>query len=393
MNKHDNRMGAHATHGHAAAEHKNAHIYRGSSWSALANRHTLVRRIASVAVAAAMTLALFATGCSGVGATSGSTTPAASDGSSGGAGASNDGLTKLTFVLDYVPNTNHTGIYAAIDQGYYAEEGLEVEVVQPPDDGADALVGSGKAQLGMSYQDVMANYLGSENPLPVTAVAAVVQHNTSGIASRAGEGMDHAAGLAGHRYGTWDQDVEKAIMKSIVESDGGSWDDVELVPANSSDDIAGLRTNMYDAIWVYEGWALQNAKVQDYPVDYFSIRSVDETFDYYTPVIVANDGFLAEEPDVAAAFLAATQKGYEFAASNPDDAAEILVTYAPETDPELARVSQQYMADLYKDDAAQWGYIDPVRWNRFYRWMGTEGLVPVEIPDNTGFTNEFLPKG
>ncbi len=203
-----------------------------------------------------------------------------------------DAPEKLTLVLDYVPNTNHTGIYVAIDKGYYADAGLEVDVVQPPDDGADALVGSGKAQLGIGFQDVMANYLGSDDPLPVTAIAALVQHNTSGIASRQGEGIDRPAGLVGHAYGTWDQDVEKAVLRSIVETDGGDWDEVALVPANSTDEIAGLRTGTFDAAWVYEGWALQNAKVQGYPVDYFSIRSIDDTFDYYTPVVIANDAWL-----------------------------------------------------------------------------------------------------
>lgn len=306
---------------------------------------------------------------------------------------SNASLEKLTFVLDYVPNTNHTGIYVAMEKGLYADEGIELEVVQPPDDGADALVGSGKAQLGISCQDVMANYLGSSNPLPVTAIAAIIQHNTSGIASRQGEGMTTASGLAGHKYGTWDQDVEKAIMKSIVESDGGKWEDVTLVPANSSDDIAGLRTNMYDSIWVYEGWALQNAKLQGYPVDYFSIRSIDETFDYYTPVIIANNDFLEAQPDIAAKFLAATEAGYQFAIDNPDEAAGILVAYAPEIDPDLAKTSQEYLAALYKDDAPYWGYIDPSRWNKFYKWMGDRGLVDVPIADNAGFTNQFLQSG
>lgn len=316
----------------------------------------------------------------------------ATNGDASGPGSSSS-PEKLTFVLDYVPNTNHTGIYVAIEKGLYADEGIELEVVQPPDDGADALVGSGKAQLGVSYQDVMANYLGSTNPLPVTAIAAIIQHNTSGIASRQGEGMDRASGLVGHKYGTWDQDVEKAIMKSVVESDGGNWEEVTLVPANSSDDIAGLRTNMYDSIWVYEGWALQNAKLQGYPVDYFSIRSVDETFDYYTPVIIANNDFLEKQPDVAAKFLAATEAGYQFAIENPDDAAAILVAYAPETDPDLAKASQRYLADLYKDDAPYWGHIDSSRWNRFYRWMSDQGLVDVPIAENAGFTNEFLQAG
>lgn len=94
---------------------------------------------------------------------------------------------KITFVLDWTPNTNHTGLYVAQDQGYFEEEGLEVEIVQPPEDGADALVASGKAQFGVSFQDSMAPGVAGENALPTTAVAALIQHNTSGIISRKGK--------------------------------------------------------------------------------------------------------------------------------------------------------------------------------------------------------------
>ena len=306
--------------------------------------------------------------------------------------ASSDGLEKLTFVLDYTPNTNHTGIYVAQEKGFYANEGIDLEIVQPPEDGADALVGTGKAQLGMSYQDVMANYLGSDNPFPVTAIAAIIQHNTSGLISRKGDGIDRPKGLEGKRYGTWDQDVEKAIVRSVVESDGGDWSKVELVPANSTDEVTGLKADQFDAIWCYEAWAGQNAKIQDYPVDYVAFIDIDDTFDYYTPVIIANDSFLAEQPDTVKRFLAATQKGYEYAVQNPDDAAEILVAANPEIDPELAKASQEYLADKYVADAPQWGYIDKGRWEKFYQWMNDQQLTPVAIDASSGFTNEYLPE-
>ena len=63
--------------------------------------------------------------------------------------------TKITFVLDWTPNTNHTGLYVAQENGYFEDEGLEVEIVQPPEDGAEALTGSGKAQFCVSFQDSM----------------------------------------------------------------------------------------------------------------------------------------------------------------------------------------------------------------------------------------------
>ena len=293
-------------------------------------------------------------------------------------------------VLDYTPNTNHTGLYVAQDLGFYADHGLEVSIVQPPEDGADALVASGQAQFGVSYQDWMANYLGSADPLPVTAVAALVQHNTSGLISRAGEGASRPSGLAGKRYGTLDVATEQAIVRALVEGDGGSWDEVELVPANSTDEVSGLAADQFDAVWCFEGWAGQNAKLQGFEADYFAIADIDPVFDYYTPVLIVNDAYADEHPDVVRAFLAATAEGYAFATEDPDAAADILVAAAPEVDPELARASQRFLADRYVADAERWGVFDPARWNGFYAWMNEQGLTEVPIPLDAGFTNEYL---
>ena len=85
----------------------------------------------------------------------------------------------VTFVLDWTPNTYHTGVYVAVEKGYYAEEGLDVEIIQPSDMGADAMVASGTAQFGVSYQASVA-FARAEN-VPLVSIAAVIQHNTSGF--------------------------------------------------------------------------------------------------------------------------------------------------------------------------------------------------------------------
>ena len=159
-------------------------------------------------------------------------------------------LEKITFVLDWTPNTNHTGIYVAMANGYFEDAGLEVEVVQPPEDGAEVLVASGKAQFGVSFQDYIAPGLIGDDPLPITDVAAIIQHNTSGIISRAGEGMDTPKGLEGHKYATWDLPVEKATIQQVMEADGGDFSKVELIPSTVTDEVTALETKSVDAIWV-----------------------------------------------------------------------------------------------------------------------------------------------
>ena len=123
----------------------------------------------------------------------------------------------ITLVLDWTPNTNHTGFYVALEKGYYKELGLNVTIQQPPEDGATSLVASGKAQFGIDFQDYLAPAFSTDDPLPVTAVAALIQHNTSGIISMADKGITSPKEMEDNSYATWDLPTEKAIIKSCME--------------------------------------------------------------------------------------------------------------------------------------------------------------------------------
>lgn len=302
------------------------------------------------------------------------------------------GAKKITFVLDWTPNTNHTGLYVAQEKGYFSEAGLEVEIVQPPENGAEALVASKKAQFGVSFQDTMAPALAGDAALPITAVAALVQHNTSGIISRKGEGLDRPKGLEGKKYATWDAPVEKAMMKNVVEADNGDFSQVELVPSTVTDEVSALESRSVDAIWIFYGWAGIATQVAGLETDYFAFKDINPVFDYYTPVVIANNSFLKEEPETAKAFLSALQKGYADAVSDPEEAADILLEASPELDPELTRASQKWLSGEYLSDSSQWGYIDPERWNAFYRWLNENNLVEGgKLEENAGFSNDYLP--
>jgi ABC-type nitrate/sulfonate/bicarbonate transport system substrate-binding protein len=299
----------------------------------------------------------------------------------------------VTIVLDWAPNTNHTGIFVAEAKGYFKEAGINVKVVQPPEGGAEALVASGKAQFGVSFQDSLAPaFIGNEK-LPVTAVAAVIQHNTSGIISRKGEGMNTPKGLEGKKYATWDMDVEKATIRDVMKADGGNFDLVELIPSTVTDEVSALKSNSVDAIWIFYGWAGVACEVAGLQTDYFEFADIDPVFDYYTPVIIGNDQWLEENPEKAKAFVSALSKGYTYAIENPKDAADILMEAAPElkSNSELVYKSQEYLAKEYKADASRWGEFDGKRWSAFYSWLNENDLLEEDIDINHGFTNKYLP--
>ncbi len=304
----------------------------------------------------------------------------------------NSDLEKVTFVLDWTPNTNHTGIYVAQELGYFEEAGLEVEIAQPPEDSSVALVASGKADFSISFQDSLAAALAGDDAMPVTAVAAVIQHNTSGIISRAGEGMDTPKGMEGHSYATWNGAIELATLERVIEADGGDFSKIEMIPSTVTDEVTALKTDSVDSIWIFYGWAGVKTELEGLETDYFAFADIDPVFDYYTPVIIAGNEFLENNPETAKAFLEAAGRGYQYAIDNPEEAAQILCDAVPELDIELVKASQNYLADQYKADAQYWGQIDAQRWNAFYKWVNDNGLVEGTVPLDTGFTNEYLSK-
>ena len=255
-------------------------------------------------------------------------------------------LTKLTFALDWTQNTNHTGLYVAKAKGYFEEAGLDVDIVYVDGDSSTQLVASGRAQFGVEFQDTLAAALATEEPLGVTAVAAILQHNTSGIISRKGDGIDSPGGLSGKRYSTWDSPIELSMLRSLVNADGGNWDSVTLIPNNITDEAGALSADQTDAVWIFYGWSGVNAKLRGFDADFFFFKDLDPTFDYYTPVIIGNNEYMAEHPDTARAFVSAVSRGYTYAADHPEESAQILIesddTGALAGDAELVRESQKW---------------------------------------------------
>ncbi|MHB9294952.1 ABC transporter substrate-binding protein [Pillotina sp. SPG140] len=298
--------------------------------------------------------------------------------------------TDLRVVLDWTPNTNHTGLYVALEKGYFAEEGLTVTMLQPPEDGALALVASGGAEFGIDFQETMGPAVAKElNALPVVAVAGIINHNTSGIMSLSSSGIHRPADLAGRRFASWETPFYTAIIRSLVNEDGGNFDEVRMIPNNATDAFSALETDI-DAIWIYYAWDGIAAEVRGTAINYLDIGAINPIFDFYTPVIVANSTYVTEHEEIVKKFLSAASRGYRDAMNDPDSAAEILITHAPELDSDLVHRSQRYLADRYQGDAPRWGEIDRERWGRFYGWMYENGLLERDIRYE-GFRNDFLP--
>ena len=238
---------------------------------------------------------------------------------------------KVTLILDYLPNTNHTGFYVAKDKGYFKEEGLDVDIIEPGDDATSAtLVAANKGEFGVSYQEDVTYARTAEVPLPIRAIAAIIQHNTSGFVSLKKENIKSPKDFEGKVYAGWQAPSEEAVIKAVMKAAKADFSKLTMVGADGSG-FAALGKNV-DIQWEFEGWAVTKGRMEGYDLNYIPLRDLDERLDYYTPVIISSERMLKEDTKTDQKFMHAVKKGYTYAIEHPEESAEILSNYAPDYD-------------------------------------------------------------
>ncbi|MFD1851305.1 ABC transporter substrate-binding protein [Oceanobacillus bengalensis] len=303
-------------------------------------------------------------------------------------GTEQQDLEEITLVLDWTPNTNHTGLYVARDKGYFEEEGLDVEIIMPGEAGADQLVASGQADFGVSYQEgiTMARIQG----VPIVSIAAVIQHNTSAFASLADSNITAPKDFEGKSYGGWGSPIEEAVLDSMMQQEDANVDEVEIVNIGDTDFFAAMEQGI-DFAWIYYGWTGVEAELRNEPINTVYLTDYSEKLDYYTPVLSTNEKMIEEKPETIKKFVSAVSKGYQLAIDNPEEAADILIEAVPDLDAELVRASQEWLAPKYQDDAPRWGEQKLEVWENYSNWLYENDLLEAELDAEKAFTNEFLP--
>ncbi|MCX7859750.1 MAG: ABC transporter substrate-binding protein [Chloroflexus sp.] len=300
--------------------------------------------------------------------------------------------TKVRVGLDWTPNTNHTGLYVAQDKGYYAQQGLEVEILGAQEGGTvEQLVAAGRLDFGISYQEGVTQ--ARVEGVPIVSIAAIIQHNTSGFASRAEEGITSPRDFIGKKYGAFGSPIEEAVIRGLLECAGvgDQFNQVKFVDIGSSDFFVATERDEVDFVWIFKGWTGIEAEVRGVPLNIVMMNDVQCIPDYYTPVLITSEKLIAEQPDLVRRFLAATSAGYRFAIEQPAEAAAILLKAAPELDAELVRRSQQYLAGQYQAEAPRWGEQKLEVWRAYAQWMADRNLIARMIEPEKAFTNAFLP--
>lgn len=297
-------------------------------------------------------------------------------------------LQEVSFVLDWTPNTNHTGIYVAKEKGFFEEEGLDVEIMLPGEVDSNQLVATEKADFGVSYQERLT--MSRSEGLPLVSIAAVIQHNTAGYAAPADRNISRPKDFEGKNFGGIGTPMQEAMMRMIMEADDADVEKVNFLNIGQSDWFTAVERDV-DFSTIYYGWTGIEAEVRGMDVDMTYFTEYAEELDFYTPVLMTSEAMIEKDPETIEKFVHAAAKGYEFAIDNPEEAADILIEAEPDLDPELVKRSQEWLADKYQDDADQWGQQELERWEVVIDFLYDNDIIENHFEAEDSFTTEFLP--
>ena len=304
---------------------------------------------------------------------------------------------KIRIALDWTPNTNHTGLYVAQQEGWFRDAGLDVEFLPYNSTSPDTLVSSGAAEFGVSFQDSFTFSKGAG--ADITSVMAVLQHWATEVAVKADRAdITSPRDLDGKTYGGFGGPGEEPKMRQIIRDAGGAGEFSTVTLGTSA--YEALYAGQVDFTEPFVAWEGIEAELRNEPLKTF--RYTDYGFpDAYNVVLVGNSPWLAAHPDQAREFVQAAQRGYQLAADDPARAGQLLQDANPGTftEPELVTRSQAMLAERYlKDDQGRVGTQTLDRWQGFSGFLIDSGAVvdaagaPVTTrPDfSTWFTDEYL---
>jgi putative hydroxymethylpyrimidine transport system substrate-binding protein len=293
-----------------------------------------------------------------------------------------DKLEEMDLVLDWYPNAVHSFIYAAVENGYYKEEGLKVNIKFPanPTDPL-TLPAAGKAEVGIYYQPDVIIARANEK-VPIKAIGSIVQSPLNVIISLKEKNINSPKNLSGKTIGFSGNPLNVEYVKTMVKSDGGDPNSVKIIDVGF-DLLSSMITKKVDAT---TGGLINHEvpvmKHEGHDVNYFDPSKYGVP-NYYELIFVASDNTIKQKPEVLKKFMKASQKGFEFMKKNPDKALAILLKNQQKDNfPLTEEVEKQSIETLLpKMELKDKPFMsqDKKVWEENIDWLSKKGLLKEKV--------------
>jgi ABC-type nitrate/sulfonate/bicarbonate transport system substrate-binding protein len=301
----------------------------------------------------------------------------------------------LKIALDWTPNINHIGIFVAKELGFYKENGIDIEILNPFEDAYKRTPGKklelGFADFAIAPFETVISLNNKTNIVDAIAVYTILQEDISSIASLKSSNLDSPKLLDKKIYASYNARYEDHIVKEMVKNDGGTGN-IEIVYPEKLGIWNTLLEGTADATWIFDNWEGVEAETKKIALNKFSMAEFGIPY-CYSPVIIARKNLRITNQKEYALFIKATQKGYLYIAENKSKSLSILKKYLTDSDKE--NIDIQASIDFttpYFGNETTCGFMKPERITAFLKWLVDHKLENQKIMSQQLFTNDLLNK-
>ncbi len=296
---------------------------------------------------------------------------------------------ELSLALDWYPNSNHAGIYSAIDEGFFDEEGIKLSVYTPSDPTAIiSSVASGRDDFGLSYHpDILQ---AQSAGLEIISVLSISQHPLNSIMTLKKSEIKNPSDLRGKVVGFPGIPSNRAMLETVLANQNININDVETVDVGF-ELVKALVSGSVDAIigayWTHESIVME---LQGYEIEIMRLEEWGVP-DYYELILITNKSFLEENKSDVEKVVNSFKKGYEFSIKNPQESITSLISIAGAeiVEEDVERAGVELLIPMWQSNNLPFGHQDISKWEETYEWMYQNNFLEKELIIENLFIDEF----
>lgn len=302
-------------------------------------------------------------------------------------------MRRVTLMLEYFhPWPNSAGFYLARDRGWYREADidLEIRVFDPAHGDTLEYLLSGAVNFGVFPTNRL--LVRHENNEPLAGIAAINHGGLETIQTVRGTGIDRPRALAGRRLAMGPTPRGIAMVRHLVQSDGGDPDDILIVNNRGReftvDDIAsGTIDATFGGYWA---WDALFGTVPDSERITWRVDDIGAP-PYHSYLLGTQRALIRSQPELLQAFLSVTARGYFAAAADSDSALASLEKVIPYFPSAILQRSLRLIAPSWFHEG-RWGEQRAARMAPYANWLHINGILRRPDSWHAAVTNEWLPR-
>jgi ABC-type nitrate/sulfonate/bicarbonate transport system substrate-binding protein len=302
-------------------------------------------------------------------------------------------MIKLKLALDWTPNINHIGFLIAKELGFYKQQGIDLEILNPQDDNYAMTPGKklelGIADFAIAPFETVISLNNKVNQVQAIAIYAILQKDLSCIATLKSSNITSPKLLDGKTYASYKARYEDHIVKQMIKNDGGEGD-LNIIYPDKLGIWNTLLSGKANATWIFDNWEGIEASSKNIELDKFTLDEFNIPYGY-SPIVLTKKENITKHKVPYSEFIKATQKGFLFTKNNLTESVDILKRYVTEYDLKNIDLEKSISFSIpHFGDESNCGVMKQERVLSFRKWLVDKGLEDKVILNQNLFTNELF---